>query len=415
VRARRRGNAGTGTGEATVAQQDGRASPRTREMDAGRPPTFSDAEFARRYQAVRAVMAADGLDALLLYGTPGQDHEVHYLANVRVTREALLLFPVTGEPALYVQYYNHVSNARRRAYRCDVRWGGDDSAVTVARDVRERGLGGARIGYAGMLPVQRYLALRRELPQATLLDVTPQLRQLRLVKSAEELAYLRRGAALSDRAMHALAREARPGLTEHQLAAIIEGAYVGEGGQTGIHYFATTPMDQPDVAVPAQQQSDRRLAAGDVLITEISAQYEGYPGQILRPFAVGAPPTPAYARMYDVAVAVFERIAGCLRAGATTEDVLDAAEGIAAAGYTICDDLLHGLGGGYLPPVLRTRQTGTSPNPPVTFVEDMTVVIQPNVTTMDQRSGVQVGELVRITGSGIERLHDFPMRFTRCG
>ena len=45
----------------------------------------------------------------------------------------------------------------------------------------------------------------------------------------------------------------------------------------------------------------------------------------------------------------------------------------------------------------------------------MTVVIQPNVITEDEYMGVQVGQLVRITGNGVESLHKYPMRFIRAG
>ncbi|HZC04339.1 MAG TPA: Xaa-Pro peptidase family protein [Ktedonobacterales bacterium] len=381
-------------------------------------PRFSDAEFARRRQVVREIMAEQGIEALLLYGALGLDNEVSYLSNFLVSREALLLFPTApemGEPLLFVQYYNHVPTARRMAHQCAVRWGGEDIALTAAEAARKRGLTSARLGYAGPLTARHYLALRRALPQATLVDCSAALRQLRLVKSEEELAYLRRGAELTDLAAIALERHARPGMTEHELIALIEGAYTPEGGWTGIHYLATTPMEHPSRCVPAQRPTNRRIEAGDVLVFEISAQYHGYPGQLLRPFAIAAEPTPAYQRMYDVAVEVFEAIAAVVRDGASSEEVLDAAERIHAAGYTIYDDLLHGLGGGYLPPILRTRQTSATTPAPFTFAENMTVVIQPNVITPDEQSGVQVGELVRVTQTGIERLHSYPMRFTRCG
>jgi Xaa-Pro aminopeptidase len=246
-------------------------------------------------------------------------------------------------------------------------------------------------------------------------DATLPLQRVRLVKSPEELEWLRRGADLTDRAVEALAREARPGLTEHDLAAIIESAYVPHGGQTHIHYLATTPMRQPTVCVPSQQTTSRVLQRGDVLITEISAHYYGYPGQIQRPFAIGEPPTPEYQRLYEVAVAAYERIAGAVRAGATAEAVLDAAAAIHEAGYTIYDDLVHGFGGGYLPPVLRTRRTSAVPPPPFEFAENMTIVIQPNVITPDEQSGLQVGQLVRVTAAGVEPLHRYPMRFVQCG
>ena len=378
-------------------------------------PSFSGAEFARRYATVRALMAMAGLDALVVYGTPAAFNEVQYLSNFRVTREAYLVFPLAGEPTLFIQYFNHLPYTRQVSYIVDVRWGGPSTVATVADYLQEHSLAGRRIGLVGALPFQAYLALQRVAPAATLVDFTAEMQRLRLVKSEEELAFLRRGAELSDLAIAALEREARPGLTEHALAAIVEGAYLAAGGQNSIHYMATTPMRNPSVCVPAQAQSDRVIERGDVLITEISAQYHGYPGQIQRPFAIGEPPTPAYQRLYDVAVEAFERIAAVIHAGATVEDVLDAAECIHAAGFSVNDDLLHGLGGGYLPPILRTRQTSAQPAAPFTFAENMTVVIQPNVITPDERMGLQVGELVRVTPTGVESLHTYPMRFIQCG
>ena len=378
-------------------------------------PRFSDEEMARRYAAVRALMLKEDLDALLVYGTTSAFEAIHYLSGFAATREAILIVPAGGEPALFLQMYNHVPTARRMACCSDVRWGGDNTAVTAAEHLSSQGSGIRRIGLAGQIPFQHYEALRRQLPRVTLVDASTQFMRLRLVKSEEEIAFLRTGAELSDRVMVALEQEARPGLTEHDLVSIIEGAYLPLGGRTHIHYLVTTPMQNPAACVPAQYPSWRRLEQGDVLLTEISAQYcPGYPGQILRPFTIAAPPTAGYQRLYDIAVEVFQRIAGVIRAGASSDAVLDEAEFIHKQGLTIYDDLVHGFGGGYLPPILRTRRTGSRGAPPFIFEKNMTVVIQPNVITEDERMGVQVGELVRVTSSGVESLHRYPMHFVRC-
>ena len=46
--------------------------------------------------------------------------------------------------------------------------------------------------------------------------------------------------------------------------------------------------------------------------------------------------------------------------------------------------------------------------------ENMVVVIQPNVIREDARMGLQVGETLRVTRTGTERLHDYPMEFIVC-
>ena len=374
-------------------------------------PSFSEAEFSRRYTTVREAMRDAELSALLIYNTPSSYNEVLYLSNFITTRDSFLVFPTEGEPTLFIQMFNHLPNARKVASIADVRWGGPDSATTVAENLRERGLENSRIGLVGPISFKHYDVFRRTLPHITLLDFTSQFSHLRLIKSEEEIAFLRRGAQFSDLAIEALEQQVRPGITENDLVAIVEGAYLHLGGKNHIHYMGTTPMSNPDLCVPAQLQSNRILQAGDVLITEISAHYHGYTGQILRPFAIGTPPSPAYMHMYEVAVETFNRIANVIRPGATSEEVLDAADYIHHAGFTICDDLLHGFGGGYLRPVLRTRRTSAKPPETFVFRENMVIVIQPNVITEDERMGIQVGEMMRVKPDGIESLHRYPMRF----
>ncbi len=377
-------------------------------------PRFSAEEFARRYQSVRQVMEATDLGAIIAYGQPGLDAEVLYLSHFPVSREGVLVFPAEGEPTLFVQYFNHLPTARKLAVCADVRWGGPDTIASVAEHVNERGWGAHRLGIAGSFPAPRLAALQQALPQATFVDVTAALLDLRLIKSQEELAFMRQGAAFSDLAIAALEEQVHAGMRELELAAIVEGAYLGLGGKTHIRYLATTPMSQPSVCVPAQYLSQRIIEQGDVLLTEISALYYGYAGQILRPFTIGAPPTSAYQRLYEVAVEAFSRLASVMRDGATSEEVLHAADYIHQQGFTIYDDLVHGFGPGAYYPSLRTRRTSARPPQPFVFRENMTIVIQPNIVTEDERMGIQVGELLRVTRDGVESLHTYPMRFVQC-
>ena len=143
--------------------------------------------------------------------------------------------------------------------------------------------------------------------------------------------------------------------------------------------------------------------------------YGGYSGQILRPIFVGEGPTPEYRRLYDVALEAYRRVAAVLRPGATEQDVLAAGASIDQQGLTIRDGLLHGFGVDLQPPSLRTPGSQHRPPGPFTFQENMTVVIQPNPVTPDERMGVQIGNLVRITATGIESLQHFPLRALKVG
>ena len=374
-------------------------------------PCFSAAEFARRDAATRALMESESLDALLLFGNRAAHHEVQYLTNLPVAFEAMLLFPMQGGPVLWVNYVNHQATARAVAVVGDVRWAGEDLAATAAAELTARSLASSRIGVAGPLSHARWLALGRVLPHAAFVDVSVALSQRRLVKSEEEITWARRGAELTDLAIDALRRELRPGLTEHDVAAIVEAAYYPRGGRTHIHYIGSTPMSSPAICAPAQLQSTRRIEPGDIVLTELSAMYHGYWGQALRCYAIAAEPAPEYRRMHELGIAVFERLLALLRDGVTSDELLDAADMIDGAGYTIYDDLVHMANGGVYAPYLRTRQTEGRARPAFAYAEDMLVVIQPNIVTPDLRMGVQVGEMVRVTKTGAERLHRAPLEF----
>src|SRR5256885_4833184 len=129
--------------------------------------------------------------------------------------------------------------------------------------------------------------------------------RLRMIKSAEELDWLRIGAHFSDLGMLALRDGVRPGLTERELGNFIERAYVAQGGTNVIHYFGVTPMADPQIAVPTQFPSTRRVQAGDIVFAEIAAAFWDYPGQVLRSFALGEP-TPLYRDLHAAADAAFD-------------------------------------------------------------------------------------------------------------
>ncbi len=379
---------------------------------------FTPGEYARRFREVGERMDHAGVSTLLLYGSrSGPD--IHYLSNWLPTTEAHLVYPRTGEATLFVQLSNHLPNARRMAVVEDVRFGGSgptggpDSLPRVTENLQERGIEGGSVGIVGSLPYQQYLRLRQALPHIEWVDCSAQMREQRQVKSGEEIERLRRAAALSDASVAALAAQARPGIREHELAKIVEDAYLGEGGVNGIHFMITTSMRDPQGGVPQQYMSERVVQQGDVLVTEISASYWGYSGQILRTFAIGEGPTPEYRRLHDAAEEAFQRAAAAIRDGSGGEGGLDAAEGGHERGFPPYDDFLHGAG--QLPPILRSRGTSRGVPPNFRFRENMCLVIQPNVVTEDARMGVQFGEMFRVTRTGLEPLHSYPRELIVCG
>ena len=373
-------------------------------------PRFSESEMERRRAALDAAMAAREVGHVVVYGANRTGSAIGWLTRWPVTREALVVHSPGERDLLLVNFYNHVPNAARIATEADVEWAGERPIETAIAELRRRGAIPGRVGTIGTFDHRAHAALA-ELAEPV--DMNADYTRRRLVKSSEEIEWVRTAAEMTDRAVGALHEWARPGVGELELADVVERAYVRHGGTTHIHYLGASPMLEPDLSVPPQYPTARQLERGDALICEISASYWEYPGQLLRTFAVAARPSSLYRELHAVADAAFDAVVGRLRAGAAANELVSAADLIAEAGFTIRDDLVHGFVGGYLPPVLRTRTRALAEVPDFTFRSGMTVVVQPNVVTKDESAGVQTGELVLVTDDGVERLHAYEPGFLR--
>ena len=389
---------------------------------------FSPTEMDRRWALARDLMRRHDLGGLLVYGNSGVNRHnqanVFWLTNHLDLHHTYLIAPLdeSVEPALYIGLANHVPAAREVSDISIIEWGGYDPAETLARRLRAIGVTRGRLGLVGVnhtfgagMPYQHHASLSSALPGLTPVDVTAEFARARAVKSTEEIAWLRRAAEFTDRTIYALAEQVRPGLPEYSLLAIIEGAYRTDGGLPHIAFLRSMPMDDPTGCVPAQNPSPRVIRKGDVIITEISASYWGYSGQIHRPIFVGADPSAQWQRLFDVARAAYDRMAAVIRPGATERDVIRAASIIGESGYAIYDDLIHGYGVDIHPPLIDRSCCAywpwddARPAPEGRrFEANMAIVIQPNPITADERMGLQLGALTIVAEGGAQSLHAVP-------
>ena len=372
-------------------------------------PRFSDAEMARRRTAIEALLVEAGCDHLVFCGANRFGSSVQWLTQWPVTAEAVGVLTPGARDALFVQYVNHAPQAQILANKAEVAWGGESSIGAAIDVLAKRGARQDSVATLGPITADQHAALSAKLGK--LKSLNRGYVRLRQVKSAEELDWLRIGAHFSDLGMAALRGGIKAGVNERELGDLIERAYVAQGAINVIHYIGAASMSAPDLGVPRQFPRMRRLQAGDVIVAEITAAFWDHPGQVLRSFAMGEP-SKLYHDLHATADAAFDAIASVLKAGATPAQVIEASGVIEAAGFTIIDDLLHGYGGGYLPPILGSKSRPAGPIPQEPFREGQTVVIQPNVVTPDGTAGVQTGEMVLITADGIERLHSTSPGFT---
>jgi Xaa-Pro dipeptidase len=385
--------------------------PRLRAIHEADYPRFSDAEMARRRTAVEELLRESNLDHLVFCGANRFGSAVQWLTGWPVTTEAVCVLTPGEADAMFVQHVNHAPLAQKIACRARVAWGGGSSIGAAIEVLHRRRARSGRVGVIGPMTFEQHAALAEKF--GAVKNLNRAYVRLRQVKSAEEIDWMRIGAALTDRGMVALREGLRPGLSERELGDVVERAYVPFGGTTVIHFIGVTAMDAPQLGVPTQFAANRKVAAGDIVFAEISAAFWEHPGQVLRSFALGAEPTPLYRELHAAADAAFDAVAAMLKDGALPREVIEAARVIEDSGFTIIDDLLHGYGGGYLPPVLGSKSRPSAHVPDEPFRAGMIVVVQPNVVTRDGMAGVQTGEMVLITKTGIEPFHNVPLGFVR--
>lgn len=374
-------------------------------------PRYPGREMDRRYRWIESVKVEHDLDVVLVGGATGPlETSVQFFSNWPSQVQSYVVF--REDPLLLVRLWNHLPDAERISVIDDVRYGGD-TPVDQAEELVGLLQGCRRIGIIGVVPHGDYNILMAGLPESTFVDLNSDYQQFRLAKTEDEMTFVRIASAMGDAAIDALANQLRPGINETDVARIVEDVYLGHRATNLIHFSLTTQMDQPEICVPHQYHPDRVIEEGDVFVTEISTTFWGYSGQILRTFTIGSEPNERYRVLHELAVQAYDDIVGVLKAGATVGQVLDAAEIISHHGFDIWDDLVHGFGGAYLPPIIRTRANRGATHPDdFAYPDGSLLVVQPNV--IDGPAGVQVGNVMQITGDGVDVIQKYPTELIVC-
>jgi Xaa-Pro aminopeptidase len=234
-------------------------------------PRFSGVEMARRRAAIEKLLTEYALDHLVYCGANRFGSAVQWLTGWPVTAEAVGVLTPQIPDALFIQHINHVPLARRLAAPAEVAWGGGSSIAAAVAALERRGARAGRVGVVGPMTFEQHAMLAARF--GTIANLNRDYVRLRQIKSPEEIDWLRIGAALTDCGMAALRDGLRPGLTERELADLVERAYIARGGTNVIHFFGVTAMADPSIAVPTQFVANRKVNAGDAVVAEISAAF----------------------------------------------------------------------------------------------------------------------------------------------
>ncbi|MGI9556498.1 MAG: M24 family metallopeptidase [Solirubrobacterales bacterium] len=385
-------------------------------------PRFSDAEYKRRYDATYALMDENGLDCLLLYGdgTLGGLHQLsaHWLSNYLDEQFSYVILPREGDPILYVSIPPDAACAMATSPIDDVRGGGVgiQMAQAVAAGLKEKASSAKRIGtidnfaVSPGLPHAHHEAFSAALPGAEFVPTAREYERLRLVPSDEEMEWFKKGIALTDLAWEALVDAAEPGKTEADLLHVVHSSYMKEGGSYCFAILGSTPMSDPAMSYPhgiTAQPALRPVAAGDMVICEMSASYYGYSGQLFCAIGLGEPPDPLQ-EMIDLTAQLYVDLRAAAKAGNTGADIDAVTKPVADRGLDCEAPFIHAWGTHFGHPTMGFESWTPWD---VEFVDGQLLVVEPNPCSPDALLGVQLGNMTQVTKDGAIEIHEHGTEF----
>lgn len=271
---------------------------------------------------------------------------------------------------------------------------------------------------AGLLPTRRgrvavdermwaarSLALRARCPELEQVDAADVMRELRIRKSPDEIASLRRAAAAIDSVHAEMAQWLRAGRTEREIGADIADAIVQAGHRSADFVIVASG---PNGASPHADVSDRVVQQGDPVVVDIGGSMpDGYRSDSTRTYAVGAPPE-EFRRSFEVLLAAQRAQCEAARPGLTGAELDAIGRGVITdAGYG--DLFIHRTGHGIGldthedPYIVDGNDTPLGPG--------MAFSIEPGIYHAD-RYGARIEDIVVCTDDGADRLNVRPRELT---
>ena len=196
---------------------------RKRNMQAQEPkPELSQKEKERRWSLLRQTLEKAGLTALIVYGGTQLGAPVHYLARVWGSKMNALIFPVDGEPILFIPSNTHTTGQSLVKQGCWVPAENIYSSANLAVDLAKKIIGlklqKSRVGIDSFRfwPVQDYQIFSELCPDVQLVESHRLFGEIRGPKSNEELAVMEKAMRISDLAHYNFLTNLKPGMTEEE-------------------------------------------------------------------------------------------------------------------------------------------------------------------------------------------------------
>lgn len=257
------------------------------------------------------------------------------------------------------------------------------------------------MGVSGLdlLPVPFLEQMRKSCAGVNMVSITDLENQIRLIKSSEEIDWIRKSAALGDEAFLTFLESVRDGKNGYQIMAEVERTVKQGGAEDNFMLIGIGGEEVMAMAPP----TDRVPVRGDLILTEITPFIEGYCAQMCRTCVKGKP-TRDQIKGFDIFLKSEEEAIKIMKSGIPVAEVAKAQNEIFRS---------HGLGDYVTIQYTRTRGHGVGlwqSEPPIIneeskaiLKENMVLIVHPN-TYMPGVGYLVLGDLTVVTKDGVEVL-----------
>lgn len=298
------------------------SSPREEELPAVDLP-FPKSEYQRRLTKVRAAMAKAEIDVLFVEDPSNMAWLTGYEGWSFYVHQGVVVFH-DADP-LWWGRVQDANGALRTVWMRDSDVAGyADRYIQstryhpmedLAERLRARGYAGKRIGVEMenyYYSAKAHLVLTETLPEATFVDATALVNWQRAVKSPEEIVFMRRAAAISEKIVDGILARVEPGLPKNELVAEIYADAIRGTGEAWGDYAAIVPLlpSGADATAPHLTWDGRPFSSGEATFFEIAGCYRRYHAPFCRTVFLGKPPQ----EMLDAEKALVEGLEAGLEA-----------------------------------------------------------------------------------------------------
>jgi Xaa-Pro aminopeptidase len=230
-------------------------------------------------------------------------------------------------------------------------------------------------------------------------DLRPAIWKLRRTKDSDELALIRCAIAATERAYQAAFEALRPGITEVELFAVIQGAVAAAVGEV------TGEMGN-DFQIGSAGGAPRRRAGqtGEVAVLDLGIILRGYNSDLSRSFVVGRQPTELQQAAWERIEQTFKALEAMACPGVRCQQLFDLATEMLDGyrGWKFGHHLGHGIG------LCPHESPRLNPNWDDALQMGDVFTMEPGLYADELRAGMRIENIYAVTDSGLIRLSEFP-------